>query len=55
MDSNKLLNVTTLKALAGAGPALVETTSFIEECGTATPCILTAVYVQNYTAECIVV
>jgi len=30
-------------------------TSSIAESGTATPCFLTAVYVQNYTAECIVV
>ena len=29
-------------------------TSCIEEGGTATPCFLTAVYVQNYTAERIV-
>jgi len=30
-------------------------TSSIAESGTPTPCFLTAVYVQNYTAECIVV
>jgi hypothetical protein len=55
--SNEPLFAATMSALAGAEQALVQlrATSNIVERGTATVCFLTAVYVQNYTAECIVV
>ena len=47
--SNETLFVCTLTSSAGAG-----LTSFVAESGTATACFLSAVYVQNYTAICIV-
>ena len=57
MNSNEPLKVATLTALLGTGATLNQTdvqlglTSDIAERGTTTPCFLTAVYVQNYTAE----
>jgi len=61
VHSNEPLVVGTLTASAGTGPALsrpksqVGLTSSIAEGGRTTACFLTAVYVQNYSAECIVV
>jgi len=61
MNLNEHLNVATLSALDRSGALTWKTdvqfgqTSSIAESGTPTPCFLTAVYEQNYTAECIAV
>jgi len=58
MDWNEFLNVATPTALAGR-LLIARRTAWItysfKEGGTVTPCFLTAVHVQNYTAEVIVV
>ena len=60
MNSNEPLKVATLTALLGTGATLNQTdvqlglTSNNADCASATACFLTAVYEQNYTAECIV-
>jgi len=60
VESNEQLNVATLIALDGAGPVFLYRRPawndvFFAEIGTATACFLTAVCVQNYSAEFVVV
>jgi hypothetical protein len=61
MFSNEPLNVVTLTVLPGVGAALGRQMSGLDKCiffaevRRETACVVTAVYVQNYTSGCIVV